>query len=69
MSLPVPNITDAKNLMGVLGFATNIIYLGKAYMAATQKQITDLDRSAKYGMVRRKLSKGKKGGWRGWGFS
>ena len=52
LNLPIPDISDAKNLMGVLGFGANIIYLGKAYMAETQKRITILDRNSKFGKAR-----------------
>ena len=49
------DVSDAKNLMGVLGFGANIIYLGKAYMAETQKRITMLDRNSKFGKARPKV--------------
>ena len=49
LQLPLPRMKDAENLMGVLGFGANIIFLGKAYMAETQKIINVTHRKSKFG--------------------
>jgi hypothetical protein len=46
-----PTAADARNLLGVLQFGTNIILIGKAYMGEIQKILNGLNAQARFGLA------------------